>query len=118
MRRAAGAALLAALLAARPAAADPADPWWGPDKKLHFAASATIAAGAYGGASLAYDTRLPRVLWGTGLALGAGLAKEGYDLTGRGDPSWRDLTWDVAGTATGVGLSLLVDLLVSHLAQR
>ena len=57
------------------------------------------------------------------LTLGAG--KELWDMTGRGDPSWRDFTWDVLGTAVGVALAVGVDALVSgskdapaeHLAQ-
>lgn len=109
-RRLAWAACLAGALGASPARADQADPWWGPDKKLHYGLSAGIAAGAYGGAALLYSDRAPRLLWGGGIALAAGIGKEAYDLTGRGDPSWRDLTWDAAGVATGLGVALLIDL--------
>ena len=34
------------------------------------------------------------------------------DLTGRGDPSMRDLAWDLAGTLTGVAVASLIDWMV------
>jgi hypothetical protein len=34
--------------------------------------------------------------------MGAGVAKELWDLSGRGDPSWKDLAWDGVGTAAGL----------------
>ena len=111
------AALLAALLAVRTASADPADPWWGPDKKEHFSFSAGLATVGYATTSLGTDSRPLCLLGGAGLALGAGLAKEARDLSGRGDPSWRDVTWDVLGTATGLGISLLFDLAVKRLGR-
>jgi hypothetical protein len=58
--------------------------------------------------------RTTRALIGATTALSLGIGKELYDATGRGDPSFRDLTWDVIGTAVGVGLSLGVDLLLSR----
>jgi putative lipoprotein len=103
------AALLGSLLAARPASAQDADPWFGRDKALHFSASALIAGGAYAAGALVLDGRPARALVASGAALSAGAAKELYDMTGRGQPSWRDFTWDVIGTAVGVGVSLLVD---------
>jgi uncharacterized protein YfiM (DUF2279 family) len=42
--------------------------------------------------------------------MGAGIGKEVYDLSGRGQASWRDLTWDAVGVATGLGVALLLDL--------
>ena len=95
--------------AATARSADP-DPWFGHDKVLHFGASATIAAGGYTVGVLAFDSRSTSILLGSGLALGAGAAKELYDLTGRGDPSWRDLAWDMIGTAAGIGAAWGVDL--------
>ncbi len=38
------------------------------------------------------------------------MGKEALDAAGYGQPSWRDLTWDVAGTAVGLGLALVVHL--------
>lgn len=37
------------------------------------------------------------------------MAKELWDLSGHGSPSWKDFTWDVIGVATGLLLSWLVD---------
>jgi putative lipoprotein len=111
-------ALLAALSAAlyvHPAAAaapDP-DPWFGPDKALHFGFSVGLASAGYGVSSLFLGRYAPRALAGAGFSLTLGAGKELYDLTGHGDPSWRDFTWDIAGTAVGVGLSLLVDALLA-----
>ena len=92
-------------------AAEP-DPWFGQDKALHFTISAGLATAGYGVTAAVSDDRTWRVPVGATLALGAGVGKELYDLSGRGDASWRDLTWDVLGTATGLGLALLVDHLV------
>ena len=91
------------------------DPWFGRDKALHFGVSASLAIAAYGGASLKTDDRPTRVAAAATFALGAGLLKEVWDLTGHGDASWRDLTWDVVGTTTGVLLAYFVDWAVSRL---
>jgi len=116
------AAVAGFLLAARPARAADPDPWFGPDKKLHFEYSAAIAAGGYAaGALLAQlsdrpegrcDRRIRFAVGGT-LALGAGVGKELWDLSGHGDASFRDLTWDVIGTAAGLALAAAVDWTVS-----
>jgi putative lipoprotein len=115
-RRAAAAALLALASLAAPAEAradgpraDP-DPWCGPDKALHFAASATIAGGSYGVSALATDDMAARAVVGASLALTAGLAKEVFDAAGYGVPSPRDLVWDIVGTAIGVSIALTIDL--------
>jgi putative lipoprotein len=110
-----GLPILVALLATSPARAQEADPWFGRDKALHFSVSASIAVVGYAGASLKTDDRLTRVAAATVLALGAGLAKEAWDLAGPGDASWRDLTWDVAGTATGVLLAAAIDWTIRHI---
>ena len=86
-----------------------ADDLFGRDKALHFAASAGIALGGYGGTTLFTETRPPRLMVGGGLALLAGIAKEIADRYTGGDPSWRDLGWDVVGTATGLTLAYTID---------
>jgi putative lipoprotein len=101
-------ALLAAL--APNVRAEERDPWFGHDKALHFGASFILAGGGYGGAALLTRRTELRAATGAGLALSAGIAKELlYDRYYGGDPSWRDFTWDVVGTATGVAVSWLID---------
>jgi len=38
-----------------------------------------------------------RLAVGGGFAFSLGVAKELWDLSGHGDASWRDLTWDAVG---------------------
>ena len=115
--RQAGSALLlaAALGAAVPARAQSVDDWLGADKALHFTVSAALAGTGYGGAALLTERTSVRLAVGAGFALSLGIAKEVYDATGAGDPSWRDLAWDVLGTGVGVLSAWLVDRLVHAL---
>jgi len=94
------------------AVANDVDPWFGTDKALHFGASAVLAGGGYAlGTGLSQD-RWKAFALGGGLALTAGTLKEGIDAMGFGNPSWRDFTWDVAGTLVGLGIAYAVDSLV------
>ena len=103
-------AALAVALAAMPEArAAEADPWFGRDKALHFGATFTLAGGGYAGAGLRSPRTGVRAATGAGLAFGAGVVKEVYDRGAGGDASWRDLTWDVVGTATGVLVAWVLD---------
>ncbi len=110
----ASAAWLVGFTLASPCWADPPDPdpWFGRDKVLHFTVSGAIAAGGYGIGTTLFDGYAAPAALGAGLALTAGIGKEAMDAAGYGTPSWKDLTWDVAGTATGVGIALLVHLAV------
>ncbi|HEX2657419.1 MAG TPA: hypothetical protein VHU40_04075 [Polyangia bacterium] len=110
MRRALAVAVLLGL--SPPALAADPDPWFGRDKALHFGATGSLALVGYGGAALKTPEPWTRVAAGATLGLGVGIAKELYDLTGAGDPSWRDLTWDVVGTATGVLVARAVDYVI------
>jgi len=102
----------------RASAAAPADDWLGADKALHFDATFVIAATGYGvGAMLSDDVRV-RLAAGGALGLTAGAAKELWDLSGHGDASWRDLTWDVIGTAAGLAVVATIDWAVGRLAGR
>jgi putative lipoprotein len=92
-----------------------ADPWWGRDKLIHFSASASLAIVGYAGTSMGTENRPARAAGGAALAVGAGAAKELWDLDGHGDASWRDLTWDLIGAATGVLVSLAVDWSIHRL---
>lgn len=98
-------------------AADP-DPWFGKDKALHFAATATIAAGGYTVGAFVFDARGHALIFGASLAFGVGIAKEALDLTGYGDPSWRDLTWDGIGTVAGAAAAWAADLLVRGVSDK
>jgi len=101
-------------LAPRRAAASDTDPWFGPDKALHFGVSVGLAAGGYAAASPWLEKRSERALVGGACSLTLGAGKELWDLAGHGDPSWRDFTWDVIGTAAGLALAVGIDALVSH----
>ena len=105
-------ALAAVALPARANAADP-DPWLGPDKALHFGVSAGLGGGGYAVSALFLEQPWQRALAGSGFSLTLGAGKELYDLSGHGDASWKDFTWDVAGTAVGIGIALLVDAAIS-----
>jgi putative lipoprotein len=100
---------------AQQAAPVDADPWFGHDKALHFAASASLAVVGYAGASLVTDDRPARIAVAASFALGLGIAKEVWDATGHGDASWRDLTWDVVGTTTGVLIACAIDWAIGRL---
>ncbi len=112
MRSLAGYALVPVLflLGARQARAENPDPWWGKDKALHFSVSVGLSGVGYAGSSFWLAERWQRASAGAGFSLVLGAGKELYDLGGHGDPSWRDFTWDLAGTAVGVMLAWLVDL--------
>lgn len=85
------------------------DSWLGVDKGKHFGASAVLATGGYAASMLVTQEPWQRAALGGGFALTLGVAKEAYDATGQGDPSLRDLTWDVIGCVFGAGVSLLID---------
>jgi len=93
------------------------DAWFGRDKALHFGASAAITMIGYAGASAASDHRPTRRAAAVLLGLTAGVTKEVWDAFGAGDASWRDLAWDVIGTATGVAIAAGIDWLYQRLSQ-
>ncbi len=108
-------AALLALLAlpgtarAQRASPDP-DPWLSRDKALHFTASTVLGGSAYA-ISVPFTERIAeRIALGAGLSLAVGASKELFDLAGFGHPSWKDFTWDVVGTAVGVGIAVTLDL--------
>ncbi len=92
----------------------PADPWFGRDKALHFTATTVISGGGYGLTALATDKRWLRLAVGFGSAVAVGATKEGVDALGRGDPSWRDMTWNAIGAATGTLIAWGLDRWLSH----
>ncbi len=116
--RAALVVLAVALPGARAARAADPDPWFGPDKALHFGVSAVLASGGYGATALFTPDRRVRLAVGGGFAFSVGIAKELWDLSGHGDASWRDLTWDAVGTVTGLAFAAAVDWTMQRLAPR
>ena len=86
------------------------DPWWGTDKALHFGVSGVIAGAAYGASTLLVEKPWQRATAGAAFALTAGGAKELYDLADYGTASYKDMTFNLAGTAVGVLVALLIDL--------
>ncbi|HEY2410455.1 MAG TPA: hypothetical protein VGI10_30830 [Polyangiaceae bacterium] len=107
-----GSFLFAALATSRGARASDPDPWFGRDKALHFGLSVGLAATGYGVSSIWLKPPAERAAVGGAFSLSLGAGKELWDLAGHGDPSWRDFTWDVIGTAVGLGLSLATDALI------
>ncbi|WP_164021247.1 YfiM family protein [Pyxidicoccus trucidator] len=102
--------VLLLILSGFPSLGASGDEWLGEDKAKHFAACTVLAAGGYGAGALVFEAPAARWLTGAGLAMGAGLGKELYDSRSGGTGfSTKDLVWDAAGTATGLGLAFLVD---------
>ena len=114
MPRSCGVVVLLALLLSPPALAQPPpDPWFAPDKALHFTATTLISGTGYGLSALATDKRWLRAVIGFGSAVAIGAAKETRDALGYGDPSWKDMTWNAIGAATGMLIAWGIDRLVS-----
>lgn len=102
---------------ARAAETDP-DPWIAPDKAAHFGVSTAIAAGTYAASAAVFDARGHALLASAGITLAIGAGKEVLDLTGFGDPSWKDFAWDGIGALTGMVIAWSVDLLVRGVGER
>ena len=96
----------------RVASADEADRWFGPDKGIHFGASAAISAATYGVSAPHFDVRYAPLLIGAGVGIAAGVSKEVWDAGGYGTPSWKDFAWDALGVATGLVIAWSIDVLV------
>jgi putative lipoprotein len=113
-------AFAASLISSTPALAAPPDPdpWFGRDKALHFGASAGVAGAGYGLSALGTDDIRIRIAFGAGAGVVVGAVKELVDMTGVGDPSWKDFAWDVIGTAVGVGIAISIDLAVRSLRPK
>lgn len=102
-------ALMVAILKPVEARGQDRDPWFGRDKALHFGATFVLAGGGYAGGAALSERPAVRFGLGAGLAMGVGIGKEVFDRYAGGHPSWRDLTWDAVGTATGLVTAWLVD---------
>ena len=106
-----GAAIALLLVTTTARAADP-DPWFGTDKAIHFGFSAGLAIGGYHVAMTFSESPKVRLAYGASVALLAGIGKELWDASGNGNPSWKDLTWDVLGTAVGLAICLFIDQVI------
>ena len=84
----------------------PKDPWFGGDKLQHFFTSAVVQSMSYGALRAAGVNHGPALAGATVTTLTVGVAKEVHDLQVKNEFSYRDLTWDVAGT--GAATILLV----------
>jgi putative lipoprotein len=104
---------LGATLLSSSALASDADPWFGPDKALHFGLSVLLSAGGYATSCIWLDTRTERAVAGGTFSLTLGAGKELWDLSGHGDASWRDFSWDALGTGVGLALAVAGDALLS-----
>ena len=105
----AGAFLVASWLSVEPCAkaAEP-DAWFARDKAEHYSVSLMLAANGYAAMTAFSDSPATRAAFGAGFSLSAGIAKELHDdYIGRRF-SWRDLTWDALGTATGTIVAWLI----------
>ena len=80
-----------------------------PDKAIHFTVSFGLGSSAYVGGGF-IESRGWRAAFGLGIALGAGAAKEIWDATGQGDPSWADMGYNLLGAVAGVAVAVLFDL--------
>ena len=85
------------------------DDWFAEDKAKHFFASAGIAAGGFAVGATLFDCKVPGALLGGGLSLSAGIVKEWMDSRGNGQASWKDMAWNLAGIAVGLGVMWKVD---------
>lgn len=104
-----GIAICPAIAAADPPTRPDPDPWWGPDKALHFGASALITGGAYGLGTFVSPRLEGRVVFAASIGITAGLMKEVADAAGLGTPSWKDFAWDLLGTGVAIGISVSID---------
>lgn len=77
------------------------DKWFAPDKLKHFFVSAFVESASYSALRAVRVNHQDAIVSAAGIAVSVGVAKELHDArTGEGF-SFRDLTWDVAGTAAG-----------------
>lgn len=90
--------LVALALGGQPANTYP-DRWFAPDKVEHFVMSAFIQSVAYSAFRQTGMQHRGSLVGASAVTLSVGAGKELWDATGRGDPSLKDLTADIAGGA-------------------
>ena len=82
------------------------DQWFGGDKLQHFFSSAFVQSMSYGALRTAGVGHGAALAGATVTTATVGVAKEVHDLHVKNEFSYRDLTWDAAGT--GAATILLV----------
>lgn len=86
------------------------DDWLGQDKALHFAGSALLTAAAMEAAQQRGYAGGRKARFGLLFSLSFGIGKELHDSRPQGSGwSWKDLIWDVAGSAAGYTLYQALD---------
>lgn len=81
------------------------DAWTGRDKAEHYFASAALAAAGSEVSQRQHRSRAQSSSVGFMFSLSLGAAKEGFDSRPAGSGwSWKDLSWDLAGAASGIAL--------------
>ncbi|PIF20883.1 YfiM family lipoprotein [Candidatus Pantoea floridensis] len=81
------------------------DNWTGKDKAEHFFSSAALAAAGSEISQHQHQGRGQNLRFGFLFSLSFGVGKEWYDSRSSGSGwSWKDLSWDVAGAASGIAL--------------
>ena len=83
-----------------------ADRWFAGDTLQHFFTSAVVQSMSYGALRSAGVSHGPALAGATATTLTVGVAKEVHDLHVKNEFSYRDLTWDVAGTGAATILLL------------
>jgi uncharacterized protein YfiM (DUF2279 family) len=107
--------LLCFLLALPAAGAPRRDDWFTSDKPRHFAVCFALTGAGYGAGALLFEDPALRWLTGAGLGLGVGVGKELYDKARGKTFSLQDLTWDTAGTVTGLVTAFIADRFITEL---
>lgn len=82
---------------------DSEDLWWAEDKAKHVTLSALTASTTTLGARMAGVETSTAAVGGFTVTLSGGVLKELWDATASDGSgwSWKDLTWDLAGTVLG-----------------
>jgi uncharacterized protein YfiM (DUF2279 family) len=96
--------LLLSLFLFLPRSVQAQDDWFAPDKLMHFLGGFFVTSIGYTVAQVHFevDHDQARAI-GVGAAVVASIGKEVWDgLSGRGDPSLKDLFWDGVGIGLGV----------------
>ena len=94
---------------ARRQSAPPRDRWFARDKVRHAGSTAAIQIMGIGLLRLAGASRGASIIGASIVTLGASVGKEIHDAKGGGDPSARDLVWDLVGLGLGSAAVAVAD---------